>query len=207
MKSHVRKLIFILLTVCIISTCFFQCFALSREENIDIIKQSGFVPENLDSMNDTAIEKLAEFIKKAQEPKEPVKVNEFGYPEDFYNALSESTQKKIVSSIGDYIVSDVDCGGSKDMDRAISYVVAELRDRKTGKYAGESVCVYWEWFNKTFIGEEFTIAADWNPVFFAMISILSMSRTIGKKPLMMIGLFQIHTPHMALRSALTVTFS
>ncbi|MBQ9912969.1 MAG: hypothetical protein IJO73_01940 [Clostridia bacterium] len=92
------------------------------------------------------------------------------FPEDVVNSISDSAVEKIFSSIENYEIADVSAETKyypentvENADLAVKTISAQLKDKQSGIYMGETVCVYWEWLdNKPKIREKDYISLKWS---------------------------------------------
>ena len=146
MKKYLKRMSAIALAVCLIAVCAFPCFCTDKKDDSTTMQTS-----------ETADEKNSEDFAY---------LLSVGYPKEFLNSLTDTTMMGIVRSIGKAEVSDVICKTEDTKDsRAVTVksVTAVLKDAKTGKITGKSVCVYWRWNkNRPLFGGEDRITIKWN---------------------------------------------
>ncbi|MBR5827269.1 MAG: hypothetical protein IKY78_09330 [Clostridia bacterium] len=94
------------------------------------------------------------------------KLLDCGYSQEFINSLTDKMCEKIVLSIGDNEVESVKSETDETAVRGnvlIKKITASLKDKQTGRYTGESVCVYWEWKDsKPLIRDDDKITVNWD---------------------------------------------
>lgn len=93
-----------------------------------------------------------------------------GFPEAVLNSVSGTVSEKLFSSVGSYEIADISTETeyypeniAENADLAVKTVSVKLRDKQSGLYMGETVCVYWEWLdNKPAIREEDYLSLKWS---------------------------------------------
>lgn len=94
------------------------------------------------------------------------KLLDYGYPQEVVSSLTDTMCEKIVLSIGDNEVESVKSETDETAVRGnvlIKKITASLKDKQTGRYTGESVCVYWEWKDsKPLIRDDDKITVNWD---------------------------------------------
>lgn len=152
--------------------CAFYCFGITKNENDNFILENDVSSEYLGSLNDRAIEKMIKTIRKKGETE---KISDFdyllscGYPEEFLKAVTDSTLKRIVSSIGNNQVSDVRYKTEypdSNKNVHIESVAAKMKDKENGDIVGETVCIYWEWTDKKPLINDDYFSVEWSEKFF-----------------------------------------
>lgn len=146
MKERLKRMSAIALAVCLIAVCAFPCFCTDKKDDSTTTQAT-----------ETADEKNGEDFAY---------LLSVGYPKEFLDSLTDTTMMGIVRSIGKAEVVDVICKTEDTKDsRAVTVqsVTAVLKDAKTGKITGKSVCVYWRWNkNRPLLRDEDRIIIKWN---------------------------------------------
>lgn len=171
MKKLLKNLLVFQSIICLILLCHLQCFAKSTDTLCDTIwENADYLAHNNSTKEPDNGPKITTAKNKSNKIDTFVYLSSCGYPKEFLETLPNATLNNIVESHKNNKVIDLKCETQywpdKKSDTAkliIKRFIAKMQNVETGRFVGESVCVYWEWIEKRpFIREEDLISIKWN---------------------------------------------